>query len=428
MNLIKNLRSEKLIPFVLFLIILINYIPIFRVNFVADSLSDGYSVTSKVMAICFVIELFLIVFFLFGRVKLKKNLVINFIILIVTTAILLLVQVKNYFSGNFQLYDLFNIACIFVNINVLFIAFTNLKTEEKYMSYFFVGILAIGLVACIVNVYLYKDYIITMITTAKQISIRSFFAHRNQFSMFLFTAIVSNIMLILKSNKKSIKVLLFIPLIIFGLSLITTSSRTGIAATALFIVLFFITTNSIKIRYKILIVCGLIAILIATFVIAQNYYPDIMSKITDFVDNVLIRENTIKSFTGRDKFWKTAEEILQEDSINMFFGVGRFQALNMLQYNVTHFHNFYVEALMTGGIMELVFFLFIHIYTVVRIMKSEIDKKYKMLYLSMFLSLAVYGLFETMGRFSLGYVDTLYLIFFITIPLLHTNTYKKKYG
>ena len=56
MNFFKKLRSENLIPFILFLIILINYIPLFKGNFVSD-ISNSYAVTTKEMTICFAIEL-----------------------------------------------------------------------------------------------------------------------------------------------------------------------------------------------------------------------------------------------------------------------------------------------------------------------------------------------------------------------------------
>lgn len=424
MKILKKIRSENLIPFILFLIILINYIPLFKGNAKTNIV---YFVTIKEMAICFVIELVLLAIFLVGRVKLlKKNTIVNCVLLTLTTLILIIVQAKNYFLGNYEKLDFINIACIFINILMLYVAFTNLEIEEKYISIFFGGIVLLGLVACIVNVYLYKEEIITMFTTAKQISVKSFFAHRNQFAIFLFVAIISNIILILNSNKKIIKALLFLPLIIFGVSIITTSSRTGIVSTALFIILFFITTNSIKITHKFFIVYLLTVTVLSIYVYAVNKYPDIVSCVTDVVENVLIRENTVKTFTGRDTFWKIAEEVLQENKTNMFFGIGRFLAIDLIeQYNVTQYHNFYVEALMTGGIMELAFFVFIHIFTFVKVMISKIDKKYKMLYLSMLLSLAVYGMFESMSRFSIGCADTICLVFFVTIPLLHSNTYKK---
>lgn len=339
----------------------------------------------------------------------------------------MIIQIKNYISGNYEKMDFINIACIFLNILMFFVAFTNLEIEEKYMAAFFAGIVAVGLVACFVNIYLYKEQILTMFENAKQISVKSFFAHRNQFAVFLYVSIISNIMLILSANKKKVKTLLFIPLIIFGASIILTSSRTGIAATALFIALFFVTTNTIKIKHKLIIICALIVLLIGSYFAMINIYPELSTKITSFIDNVLVRKYSIKTFTGRDAFWKIALEVLLKNKANMFFGIGRFLAIDLIDsYNVTQFHNFYIEALMAGGIMELMFFIGIHIYTLIKVFTSKIDKKYKMFYLSMIISLAVYGMFESMSRFSIGCADTLCLIFFITIPLLHSNTCKKE--
>lgn len=425
MKFLKKLRSENLIPFILFLIILINYIPLFKGNFGAKL---NYAVSTKEMGICFTIELILISIFLLGRVKiLKLNTIINFLLLVITTVVLGIIQRQNYLSGIYKENDVINIICIFLNILFFFISFINLRTEEKYISAFFAGIVLLGLVACAVNIYFYKEQIFAMFSTAKQISVKSFFAHRNQFAVYLFTAIISNIFLILKCKNKFLKVLLFIPLVIFGASLITTSSRTGIATTAIFIILFFITTTSIKFTHKFFIVYLLTVLMISGYVISFNKYPDKVSKAMDFVENVLIREKTVKSFTGRDNFWKIAEEKLSENKINKYFGIGRFLSIDFIeQYNgVTQYHNFYIEALMTGGIMELVFFIFIHIFTLVKVFISKIDIKYKMFYLSAFLSLAIYGCFESMSRFSIGCADTICLIFFVTIPLLHSNTYKK---
>ena len=40
----------------------------------------------------------------------------------------------------------------------------------------------------------------------------------------------------------------------------------------------------------------------------------------------------------------------------------------------------------------------------------------------MFITFAIYICFESFGRFSIGSSDTLCLIFFVTIPLLHANS------
>ncbi len=422
MKYIEKIRNKNNIPILLFFIVLINYIPLFIGNFGPNA---DYAVTVKEMTICFAIELVLLAIFLFKRVKLFKNCtIVNFIILTVTTIILFLIQVKNFFTGNYEKFDFINIICIFINLFMLYVMFLNLEIEEKYIYYFFALMTILGVVACIVNVYLFKEEILTMITTAKFISVKSFFAHRNQFAFFLFVSIISNVMLILKSDKRKNKALLFIPLVILGASLITSSSRTGIATTALFIILFFISTNSIKLRHKFLIVFLLVALLITGGIIVESKYPDIVEKSQVFIEQILIRKDTIKNFTGREWFWKIAKETLSENAINLSFGIGRFLAIDLLEhYAVTQYHSFYIEALMTGGVMELIFFIGIFIFVFGKIIKSKLDTKYKQFYAVMYISFFIYGGFESLCRFSIGCVDTLCLIFFITIPLLHSNTY-----
>lgn len=424
MKYIEKIRNKNNIPILLFFIVLINYLPLFIGNF---GLNADYAVSVKEMTVCFAIELALLVFFLFKRVKIfEKTRIVNFCILAVTTIILFIIQGKNFFSGNYEKFDFINITCIFINLFMLYVMFLNLEIEEKYIYYFFALMTALGIVACIVNVVLFKEEILKMITTTNLISVKSFFAHRNQFAFFLFTSIISNIILILKANKKKTKALLFIPLIILGISLITSTSRTGIASTALFIILFFISTNSIKLKYKFFIISLLVVMLVTGFFVIEKNFPDIIVKAETFIENVLIRKGSIKTFTGREWFWEIANETLSKNFTNLSFGIGRFLAIDLIEnYGVTQYHSFYYEALMTGGVMELLFFMGIFIFVFIKIVKSKIDTKYKLLYGAMYIGFLVYGGFESLCRFSIGCVDTLCLIFFITIPLLHANTYNK---
>jgi hypothetical protein len=43
----------------------------------------------------------------------------------------------------------------------------------------------------------------------------------------------------------------------------------------------------------------------------------------------------------------------------------------------------------------------------------------------MYISYGIYALSESLSRFSIGCADTICMIFFITIPLLHSNTITK---
>ena len=135
---------------------------------------------------------------------------------------------------------------------------------------------------------------------------------------------------------------------------------------------------------------------------------------------------SVKTFTGRTKFWDLSREMLEESKANMILGVGRFQGVKLIEkYNVTQFHNTYVEFLVSGGIVELVYFILMYLFVLIKVIISKMDKKYKCVYVPMILSFLVYMYFESLGRFSIGWSDTICMIFFITIPLLHAHNGQK---
>ncbi len=421
-------RAEKfeiknLLPFVLFLVILINYLPLF-INNINTKTSNA--VGTKAMVIAFGIECIMLFVFLFKTIKFNKKFIINTILLVITTIILLLIQLKSYLAGNMQIMDLANIASITVNIAILYLAFLNVHIEEKNIFQFFAGIVLLGLVACIVNVVIYKGEILRVLGIggeAKLQNVKSFFAHRNQFAMFLYFSVISSVILFINTNKKWLKVLLLISVLIFGISILITASRTGIACTLIFSGLFFLTTNRLKLKTKIIVILiGIILLLICAYIVF-NYFPDLGEKIKTTIEKVLIREQTVKTFTGRSKFWDLAINLLITSPISILFGVGRFAGLKLIEsYRVTQFHNFYIEALIAGGIMELLYLLSIYFVVIRNVIKSNIDKTYKILYVCLYISYAVYCNFESLGRFSIGCADTMCLVFLITIPLLHSNS------
>lgn len=259
--------------------------------------------------------------------------------------------------------------------------------------------------------------------TEKYAGSKSFFAHRNQFAIFLYISIISNIFLIMKYGQKRY----IIPLIIFGISLVLTISRTGMLCTAIFIFLFFVTTPKIKIRYKLLIFI-LFAILcgISVKTVYENH-PEIVQKI----ETVFIRKKSIKNFTGRSDIWEIGIDLVNQNNKTMAFGVGRFVGTKALETvknygNITQFHSFYVDMLVTGGIMEVVYLISLYMWVIVKVIRSNIENKFKTLYISAFISYAIYSAFESLGRFSIGCADTVCLIMFISIPLLHANSIQEK--
>ncbi len=419
MKILEKIKSKNNLPFILFIILFINYIPLIKLNIVTK---ESFGVGTKEMAICFAIELVILFLFFIKKIKITKLTITNLILLILTTIALSIVQLNAYKSGNYDKLDIINIACIFCNILFLFVLILNLDIEEKYIYNFFRGMIIMGLFACIVNVYIYHEEILKLFEKgAKVYKIKSFFGHRNQFAIFLYTAIISNMFLILRNNKN---IFYKLTLLVFLANLVFTASRTGIFCTAVFAVLFFITTDRFSIKTKIVIFIVGVDILLGVTYYINNTHPEIIEN----VQSVLIRSNTIKSFTGRSDLWEIGTDLISENNYTKIFGIGRFKGVEIVEEtkNLTQFHSFYIEALVTGGIMELVYFILIYFIVIIKVMRSNIAKKYKSIYISMFISYFIYCSFESLSRFSIGCADTLCMIVFISIPILHAYSVKEE--
>ena len=224
-------------------------------------------------------------------------------------------------------------------------------------------------------------------------------------------------------NNKNISYKIF--LLIFGINLFSTGSRTGIALGVMLSVIIFLTSSKIKLKTQV-ITCflGILIVLVGFFSI-YNLKPELWQKIS----SNFIRMSEVKNFSGRTKIWNSGIELLKEKPQNILFGIGRFKSVEAIEnFNgrtFTQFHNIYIDLLTTGGIMELIYIGFIYFSAIKSIMKSNLDKKYKSTYIAMFITYAIYIALESFGRFSIGASDTICLIFFITIPILHANSIKE---
>lgn len=413
----QKIKDKINLPIILFFIILINYIPLIIPNMISK---ESHGVGTIPMVICFGIECILLFFYFLNKIEITKEMKKNIWILSIISLILLIIQIKNFIIGEYQIMDLANIACQFVNILLLFIAVLNMKSEEKYISYFMNALVIFGILSCLNNIILYFDEILQTLGFQKgayMVNIKSFFANRNQFAFFMYVAIIADIFLILKENKLIHKLLL----ILFFVNLFFTMSRTGILAVGIFIFIYFLLTDKLNRKTKfILLVLGIFC-LIGMICLINELNPTLIQK--------LVRFERIKDLSGRTDIWERGINLLKEKPINILFGVGRFKGIEELHFeekSFSQFHNIYIDSLVTGGIVELLFVLYIYGFVLRKIFKSNIDKKYKNLYLTMFITFAIYICFESFGRFSIGSSDTLCLIFFVTIPLLHANSCRKE--
>lgn len=404
---------------VLFIIIFINYIPLAIPNMISK---ESNSVNKLPMIICFIIEIFILVNIQYKKLELTKEIKKNFFILITITIILFIIQIKNFVIDNFYFFDIVNIGCVFVNIVLLYILMFNKKTKEEHINSFFKAIVYMGIFACFVNLCLYiKEILATIgiINLKERINIKSFFANRNQFAFFLYISIISTFFVLQNLNKKIYKFILAI----FFINLVLTMSRTGILVVLIFIFLMFLSSNKVSKKSKIFIMLNFVVILVVAFTIIIMFFPEVWNKL----NSMFFRIEHVKNLSGRTDIWSVGINLLIQNPINFLFGVGRFNSTSLLHFatkTFTQFHNIYLDILLTSGLIGLVYFSFIYYNVIRKIIKSNLSKNLKRTYICMYITYGIYILFESCGRFSLGSSDTLCLIFFITIPLLHSNSIK----
>lgn len=413
----EKIKNKINLPIILFFIILINYIPLIIPNMISK---ESHGVGTVPMVICFGIECVLLGLYYFKKIEITKEMKYNIIILSVVSLILFTIQIKNFILKEYQIMDFANIACQFINILLLFIVIMNIKSEEKEISYFMNAMVIFGVLACVNSMILYFDEILQTLGLQKgafMVNIKSFFANRNQFAFFMYVAIIADLFMILRENKLIHKLLL----LLFLVNLFFTMSRTGILVVAIFAFIYFLTIDKINKKTKIiLLVLGTILLVAVVFII-NEINPTLIKKFARF--------ERIKDLSGRTDIWARGINLLKENPINLLFGVGRFQGVELLKFETksfSQFHNIYIDSLVTGGLMELLFVLYIYGVVIRKVFKSNMDKKYKGLYLSAFITFAIYICFESFGRFSIGCSDTLCLIFFVTIPMLHADSNKEK--
>lgn len=412
----EKFKKENILPTLLFIVVLVNYLPIITLNF-TTKMSRAIGIVP--MAISLFIECIILIGYYYKKVKIKKEMSYNFLILLGITAISLIIQVINFFNKELKVLDLANIVCKFINIFLLYILIMGVNVEEKYINNFMKAIVFMGVIACIQNIILYYNDILGHLgfveTTKGLYPCKSFFPQKNPFAFFLYISIISTIFLLQKDSKILYKIFLCGALMLFLFNLVLTFSRTGTAITILFIGLYFLATNKISKKTKFVVILLGVATVIIALCLLDQYNPELLKK--------LLRLESIKNFTGRTKFWELSKEMLSESPINIIFGVGRFKAATLIEkYGVTQFHNTYVEFLVSGGVVELIYCMSFYIIGLIKIIKSKIDRKYKSIYVPMILTFLAYMLFESLGRFSIGWSDTMCMIFFITIPLLHVNS------
>lgn len=414
------MKNDKNILDYLFLCIIINLIPVglLSVFRISDKL---YTITTL---IAYIAQSALILWIAKDKIKTTTPKMIA--ILCVICLLQVITQIINYVNfGGVQIKDFANMIAVITNIYLFFFLCTQYQITREQFLKFMEQMILLGLIACVFNILFNFGSIIKIfnIETAYSVDIKSFFANRNQFGIFLLIMILSNLYIITNKRDKKYKFLQ----VFFSLNLLLTMSRNAMVGLFIIYGIRFIlmlkekSKNLDKKQVKLLIITTMLWVIV--FVLVITTIPEIWK----IVDKYIIRSYTITGESGRIKVWKNGIDILK---YNPLTGVGRFQAadLNQRMYDsiLNQFHSIYVETIVGYGIIGLLALIYFFYYLIKNIKSSSTNQKDKeILLMSIGLFLFI-SCFESLCRFAIGYVDTITMIYFMVLPFIYSNQRLKK--
>ena len=369
-------------------------------------LSTGYLLPLYI--ICYSLSIIMLFIFInSNRVPAEKRIIKYAIIYFF---ILSLTFISDLFVGiDIVKNDLFDAIIKIVNIVFFMCVIPKLEIEPEDLKTFYSKIFIIGIISCFYNILINYRLILsfTSIVNSYEVNLSSFFANRNTYGMFLFISIFCGFYLV-EYNKSNKKYYLGIGLLLFNLLL--TMSRGSIIATVLFIFFnnYFNSKSSLKKTLSFFVIILVVCFAGAIFLKYNPYYNEMISRL-------FIRSNL--GATGRGDLWQAGYRIAK--NANIFNGVGFYTGLSLTNgYN--QFHSFFIDNLVDTGLIGLLFksLILVRIYNYISRNKNKKLLFLKNIYKSGFIGLLFLCFFESVNFFSLGFSETQFTLFFITLPSL----------
>lgn len=402
---IKQYRENRNNLTPLLISIFIMFIPFF----ISFTLINNTSYLLYLVAIAYIFKVVII-----GKKYMSSKISIKFLPIFTLYLILQMTTIQsNIILGlDTHMNDYINFIAKSINYYLLFGVMLNITVTENSVRQFMKGVVIFAIVASIYNLAINFDSILNVsnITSSYQVNFKSFFPNRNQFGMLLFISIVA---LNYDSSFLKHKVLEHGIKILFIINLFMTMSRGAIIATAIFYVLVYIR----KLRNPRIFIRVMLFLFAIYIIIFFN------SSLQSFIISNIIRADS--GLAGRVDLWIMGLDIYKEN--NVISGVGFFTGISLAQtkgFQFDQFHSFFIDVLVSGGVFELFFIVLTVYYSYKRCNKHCSNIHYKNIFKCSLFAVAALSFVESVSLFSIGFVDTIYTIFFITIPVLLSNLKK----
>lgn len=303
-------------------------------------------------------------------------------------------------------------------LNILFfiVSMDRISVSNSELIHFLKKICFLGIISVIINLILNYNSILSLrfLSNSYAANLSSFFPNRNQFGLFMLIQIIGTSLLV--SYKFEKKHILFI--IIFTLNLLLTMSRNSILGLVVFA---FMILYYKYFKYKVKMSKNKFLLFSLTFIFALFIIYKLLGneKAFNMINTLFIRMDTLENGSGRFSVWQNGLRIGSE--FDFLFGVGRYKALELnktlFNNSLEYFHSMYIEKFASNGIVGLLLLIYLLKFVWNKVSVC-INMGYKIILKSALVSFYVFSIFETTTRFSIGYADTTFLIFFFTIPIL----------
>lgn len=315
-------------------------------------------------------------------------------------------------QGSYEVIDLVNAGAKSIGVLLFAGVVQSLPVNYAEIQRFLKSFLWLVGIAVAANMVLNFGDLSGILTASSsyELNFSGIFANRNQFGYFLFLGIVASF-LYFHGTKVHVIHVVFLSAQI--LSLLLTMSRGAILAFGVFI--FGLVLLWLKKRpfYFISLIVWLLML------VAIGAYFNF----GDVVDRLFVRSK--EGVTGRDDLWIAGLQVWLDH--NIFLGVGTYRGLVIAQSDGMHFgefHNFAVETLVSGGLLEFGILVLIFLTVWRSLIRSRVDHSVKFVFAAAFLGMLVLSLVESISFFTIGLAGTLFTIFFISLPIMYSSVGK----
>lgn len=300
--------------------------------------------------------------------------------------------------------DLTEIAAKIIGVVVFAASFAITTASRSGLDRFLQIFLALTVVAILYNFLINAGSLnqITAVSSSYNLSFSSFFGNRNQFGHFLFVSLVAHSLYVAMHRFSSWNVVLYAAQL---LSMILTFSRgaliaTMIGATVLVILVF-------RKRPFLSFTLGALGFIAGWNLLTGRY--------SNLLERLFFRTDV--GLAGREQLWKFGLDVWNESSPAL--GVGTHSGLELakdsgMEFN--EYHSFFLETLVSGGIVELVIIVALLIGSWQRISKSSLDDRVRYIFHAAFGGLCVLLTIESISFFTVGFVGAIFTVFFIALP------------